>query len=40
MENEVRRLASLIEQHEKQIDSLNTDHSRRMHDEKTRLETK
>ncbi len=40
MESEVRRLVSLIEQHEQQLTTLNADHSRRLQEERTRWESK
>ncbi|KZS15176.1 Serologically defined colon cancer antigen [Daphnia magna] len=40
MENEVRRLVSLVDQHEQQMATLNADHSRRLQEERTRWETK
>jgi hypothetical protein len=40
MESEVRRLVSLVEQHEQQMTTLNADHSRRLQEERTRWESK
>ena len=40
MENEVRRLVTLVEQHEQQITTVNADHSRRLQEERTRWESK
>ena len=40
MENEVRRLNSLVEQHEQQMTALTGDHSRRLQEECVRLDTK
>ena len=40
MENQVRRLSALVEQHEQQVNALNADHTRRLQEEHTRLEAK
>ncbi|XP_046454834.1 paramyosin-like [Daphnia pulex] len=40
MESEVRRLVSLVEQHEQQMTTLNAEHSRRLQEERTRWESK
>jgi hypothetical protein len=40
VENEVRRLVSLAEQHDQQMTTLNTDHSRRLQEERNRWESK
>ncbi|XP_057378862.1 LOW QUALITY PROTEIN: serologically defined colon cancer antigen 8-like [Daphnia carinata] len=40
MENEVRRLVSLVDQHEQQMATLNAEHSRRLQEERTRWESK
>jgi hypothetical protein len=40
MESEVRRLVSLVEQHEQQMATLNTDSSRRLQEERSRWESK
>lgn len=40
MENEVRRLVSLVDQHEQKMTTLNSDHSRRLQEERMRWETK
>lgn len=40
MESEVRRLLSLVEQNEQQLAALNADHSRKLQEERNRLESK
>ena len=40
MENEVRRLALLVEQNEQQMAALASDHSRRLQEERVKMEAK
>lgn len=40
MESQVRHLNSLVEQHDQQLSAINGDHSRRLQEERARLETK